>query len=456
MRLGRWIVMGAVAGFGCRTEDPGNDVLQVQIDELVDRVSLLEAADDAAATKEAEQDAKNAEQDAAIEEIAGTDVGQVLTQVQDHEDAIVGLLDDVDAQGDSVEALQADVSDLEAHATDLDASILGAETALAALDTRTDATEADILAMQADITTLTARIAAEEATNLGQAATIATQASTLASQSTALTALSSDVSTAKGDIVDLEGDVASITSDVSAMASDLAAAETDIAATKSVNATQDTTLASHASTLTSQASTLSTQASTISSMGSTISSQGTTISGHTSTLATHASTLSSYGVRITDVEGDMSTAQADIADLELQGKFYRKTYASETGQDTGLIPDRNLTFTKVGATTPLHILYYDNFRAIGNAGDCRWEVLINGASCTNPGRLSQDLHVTANDNMHFASAVQGICTATTNGAIGAGTVTLTVNLTRVYYGSTDCYTGWNSGRGMIEAFEITQ
>ena len=67
-----------------------------------------------------------------------------------------------------------------------------------------------------------------------------------------------------------------------------------------------------------------------------------------------------------------------------------------------------------------------------------------------------DLHVTGSDNQHFHSAVQGICTATSNGPIGAGNVTLTVNLSRVYYGTTDCYTGWNTGRGMIEAFEITQ
>ena len=138
---------------------------------------------------------------------------------------------------------------------------------------------------------------------------------------------------------------------------------------------------------------------------------------------------------------------------------YRTSFTSDVAGCTGApMADRVLTFTKQEASTALLITYYDNFRVYGQqTASADWQILINGAACSSPAPLVHTVFNGGGTNQHNPATITGVCSATTNGPLAAGTITLTVRAVTpgVLQGLPgDCYTGWGVGAGMLEAEEI--
>jgi len=138
---------------------------------------------------------------------------------------------------------------------------------------------------------------------------------------------------------------------------------------------------------------------------------------------------------------------------------YRTSFTSDVAGCTGApMTDRVLTFTKQEASTALLITYYDNFRVYGpQNASADWQILINGAACSSPAPLVHTVSNGGGPNQHNPTTITGVCSATVNGPLGAGTITLTVRAVTpgVLAGAAgDCYTGWGVGAGLLEAEEV--
>jgi len=104
------------------------------------------------------------------------------------------------------------------------------------------------------------------------------------------------------------------------------------------------------------------------------------------------------------------------------------------GWNTG----RSITFSKQRADTVLIIDHQEMFNIRGYYGWTAgaYRVLIDGAECSNPGKIQQEwAHYSPNStNIHSGDtiAVHAICKATTSGAIGAGSHTIVAQGRRSY------------------------
>lgn len=80
--------------------------------------------------------------------------------------------------------------------------------------------------------------------------------------------------------------------------------------------------------------------------------------------------------------------------------------------------------TKRYASTGIRVAWNDNFRVLTNNTACSWEILFNGASCTNPGALRFDKYEgNTNSNRHDPNTVFGTCFG-----LPAGTVTVSTKV----------------------------
>jgi len=92
-----------------------------------------------------------------------------------------------------------------------------------------------------------------------------------------------------------------------------------------------------------------------------------------------------------------------------------------------------MTFEKQSVASTLRILYFDNFRVVGNGRWCRWEVKIDGASC--PAPLAASVHTYNGENDHHPGTVLGECDG-----IADGSHALSIAVS----GNGDCRTSWES------------
>jgi hypothetical protein len=122
---------------------------------------------------------------------------------------------------------------------------------------------------------------------------------------------------------------------------------------------------------------------------------------------------------------------------------------SET--DNGVLAGRTVTFLKRAAPTGLRVVWSDNFRVRITNAACRWEVLFNGAACTNPGGLVFDKYEgNTASNRHDPATVVGTCFG-----LPAGPVVITTRVGPTPgYGAVDCYTGWAIQLVSLEVEEV--
>lgn len=124
---------------------------------------------------------------------------------------------------------------------------------------------------------------------------------------------------------------------------------------------------------------------------------------------------------------------------------------ADAGADTGALSTRLLKFSKTRADTGIRVTWTDNTRVTG--GDaCRWEIKIDGASCTNPGPLVNDLYfggVSGMNHHRFATVIE------TCFGLAAGEHQIQVFVGPVpAYSQGDCYTGWANQYWALEAEEV--
>ncbi len=117
-------------------------------------------------------------------------------------------------------------------------------------------------------------------------------------------------------------------------------------------------------------------------------------------------------------------------------------------EDSGLIKQRSLVFNKEEEHTAVRITYTDTFRVKGQGKACRWEVLINGSSCPS-GKLIFDRHDANKSDVHTSGSIVSYCEN-----LSTGKHEITVRVSQVIKDS-DCYTGWNKSRWLIEAQETS-
>lgn len=121
--------------------------------------------------------------------------------------------------------------------------------------------------------------------------------------------------------------------------------------------------------------------------------------------------------------------------------------------DSGVIVSRTLEVMKDRADTALRIGYTDNFRAFRSGGlatGCSWEIRVDGSTCPS-GALRYDYYVSpGSTNIHRQGSVVGCCEG-----LGAGGHTIQIVVTNTLAGPTsDCHTGFNASRWVIEAEEV--
>ncbi|MBI5511591.1 MAG: hypothetical protein HY903_22775 [Deltaproteobacteria bacterium] len=151
-----------------------------------------------------------------------------------------------------------------------------------------------------------------------------------------------------------------------------------------------------------------------------------------------------------------SDETASSADPTTPGhSVYRVAFSGFDDRDSGLITGRALTINKKSASAWLRLTYYDSLGAHNPAGPCacRWEVLLNGSSCSAPGAIALDLVANAVERLQHAT-VQGWCDSSGADTLGVEAVSLTVSVGPVT-GSCDCKTGFfTDDMGFLEAEEI--
>jgi len=134
--------------------------------------------------------------------------------------------------------------------------------------------------------------------------------------------------------------------------------------------------------------------------------------------------------------------------------LHKAFFSSTQDNDTGLVADRELTVTKASDATTVRLTYFDSFRVYGGANTqpcaCRWTVLWNGKTCTDPGPLVMDAATGVVDSAR-TTTVTGYCQKTQAGLL-SGDVTVTVTVSNV--SACDCQTGWNNITGLLEAEQV--
>ena len=140
--------------------------------------------------------------------------------------------------------------------------------------------------------------------------------------------------------------------------------------------------------------------------------------------------------------------------LDVNGYVARKIWRVHgngpgDGTDIGYISGRSLTITKYKANTSLRVGYNDNLRTFSVDGSCRWEIYIDGSSCSSGG-LTMDVYTNNNVNVHHQRAYFGYCDT-----VSAGSHTLAVYVSSTPgYSGVDCDTGWSNQSWALEAEEI--
>lgn len=114
--------------------------------------------------------------------------------------------------------------------------------------------------------------------------------------------------------------------------------------------------------------------------------------------------------------------------------------AADDGTDNGALGGRTVTYPKRMAGSGLRVMWSDNFRVFNPNTACTWEVLFNGAVCTNPGSLRFTKYNQDGPNRPDPNTVMGTCFGLPAGNI---IVTTRVQQFPVYPGG-DCYTGFQS------------
>jgi hypothetical protein len=142
------------------------------------------------------------------------------------------------------------------------------------------------------------------------------------------------------------------------------------------------------------------------------------------------------------------------AKLDVAGNLIRKiAYATGNGPadntNVGQIKSRVLRFTKAKTQTKIRISYTDNLRTKGNGNGCRWEIRVDGTSCTNQALIYDD-YVYINGDTHSSRTVVGYCSGV---AAGSHMIGIWVGNVPGYTGS-DCNTGWKNSTWVIEAEEV--
>ena len=122
------------------------------------------------------------------------------------------------------------------------------------------------------------------------------------------------------------------------------------------------------------------------------------------------------------------------------------------GKDLGFVEGRKLSFTKQHHDTTVRIGYTDNLRVLGQNKACRWEILIDGKQCPS-GELFYDRHDGNNANTHISQQVVGYCDALPKGPHEIA-INVLAQPGRDHYRQSDCYTGWNNSRWVLEVMEI--
>jgi hypothetical protein len=139
--------------------------------------------------------------------------------------------------------------------------------------------------------------------------------------------------------------------------------------------------------------------------------------------------------------------------LDVNGFMARKIwrvhgYNQTDGGDNNYVTGRSLAVTKYKAATSLRVLYTDNMRTSSSDGSCRWEVRIDGASCSS-GPLAADVYSHGYANVHHNRTFVGYCDTV---AAGSHTLAVYVSSTPGYSG-VDCFTGWQQA-WTLEAEEV--
>ena len=121
------------------------------------------------------------------------------------------------------------------------------------------------------------------------------------------------------------------------------------------------------------------------------------------------------------------------------------TYMQKVSTDNGADSTSSVlstSFTKQSSSSSVRILYYDNLRVVGHKKWCRWEVKVDGKSCTAP--LAGSVHTLQSDNDYYPATIVGECLA-----VAAGKHNVNVAITQS--GGADCHTGWTPGLKVMHA-----
>lgn len=119
---------------------------------------------------------------------------------------------------------------------------------------------------------------------------------------------------------------------------------------------------------------------------------------------------------------------------------------SPDATDDGYLYARTLVFNKLWPSSSIRITWSDNLRVLGPNASCQWEVHVDGVSTT--PQLKTSLYVQETGDIHRQSTLIGYATG-----VSAGFHTIKINVSRPYYPSSVCYTGWES-TFLLEAEEI--
>lgn len=418
MRTLPFSLVALVALAGC---DSGDGPTQAEVDDLKAQVAVLEA------------------NLAALQ----TDVGELGD----------GSL------GETVAALDTTVTGLETRVTSLEATSFATESwveglgygegiaevsgAVSLLDDELEATAAEVTANNEGIAANAARIdthATAIAKNTDDIATnaaeIAANDALIASNDAAITALDDDLTDLVGDLGALEGTVADLGDDVTANGAAIAANTTDIAD----NATD---IAVNASAIDSNADDL------------------TELRGE---VDDNTTAIDDNATAIGDAETAIDTLETDVSDqgdaIELLEAYSEVTWFKKRARNTtqsGTLTDRSLTFTKAEDDTDLWITWFDNLRVTGGSLSCQWEILVDGETCSVPGRMLVDMYQNSGSNLHIPTTLTQVCSETTTaGNIDAGSHTLSVRITGTVPGHSkgDCWTGWYDQQIMMAVKEV--
>jgi len=132
--------------------------------------------------------------------------------------------------------------------------------------------------------------------------------------------------------------------------------------------------------------------------------------------------------------------------------LHKAFFSSNEDIDTGIVPDRALSFTKADDAATLRLTYFDGFRVFGNGGACacRWTVLFNGKTCVDPGVVIMDATTGVVDSSR-ATTLTAYCSATQSGSF-TGEVDITVSVQSS--NNCDCQTGFDGITGLLEVEEV--